>query len=128
MQLREARLCLDCEELHTGEICPVCASEVFAFVTRWVPANERRSRPRPPAPPAAATQTSNRSRWVATGATGFAVLAAARWLWRSSHEPRTNDGAESRTERQPRSESGSRTETESHTEREASVGDEVHTE
>ena len=37
MQLRNARLCLDCEEVHDAAHCPVCASESFAFITRWVP-------------------------------------------------------------------------------------------
>lgn len=37
MNLREARLCLDCEELHDDEQCPVCASEAFMFLTRWIP-------------------------------------------------------------------------------------------
>ena len=46
MQLRNARLCLDCEEVHDAQICPVCASETFTFMTRWVPAPERRERPR----------------------------------------------------------------------------------
>ena len=46
MQLRSARLCLDCEEVHDGNVCPVCASETFAYVTRWIPAPERRGRPR----------------------------------------------------------------------------------
>jgi hypothetical protein len=40
MKLQEARLCLDCEELHTQEQCPVCASEAFSFLTRWIPSNE----------------------------------------------------------------------------------------
>ena len=47
MQLRKARLCLDCEELHDQWQCPVCASETFAFITRWMPAPERRKKPRP---------------------------------------------------------------------------------
>ena len=29
MQLRTARLCLDCEEVHDEAQCPVCASETF---------------------------------------------------------------------------------------------------
>ena len=48
MQLRKARLCLDCEELHDQWQCPVCASETFAFITRWMPAPERRKKPRHP--------------------------------------------------------------------------------
>ena len=51
MQLRIARLCLDCEDVHDGAQCPVCASEAFVFLTRWVPAPEGRLRPKPaPAP------------------------------------------------------------------------------
>ena len=46
MQLRTARLCLDCEEVHDEYRCPVCASEAFTYLTRWVPAPERRTRPR----------------------------------------------------------------------------------
>jgi hypothetical protein len=78
MQLREARLCLDCEELHTDDRCPVCASDAFAFVTRWVPPTERKSRTRrpPPSPP------SRGLRWMTGGATGLALLATARWLSR----------------------------------------------
>jgi hypothetical protein len=44
MNLREARLCLDCEELHTAEQCPQCASEAFAFLTRWLPSDENAQR------------------------------------------------------------------------------------
>lgn len=52
MQLRTARLCLDCEEVHDEYRCPVCASDQFTYISRWVPAPERLSRPRPaPTPP-----------------------------------------------------------------------------
>src|SRR5512139_3018814 len=51
MQLRMARLCLDCEEVHDEYRCPVCASDHFTYLTRWVPAPERRERPRPAVPP-----------------------------------------------------------------------------
>lgn len=44
MNLRDARLCLDCEELHTEDQCPVCASEAFSFVIRWIPSNDARQR------------------------------------------------------------------------------------
>jgi hypothetical protein len=47
MQLRKARLCLDCEELHDQGHCPVCASEAYAYLTQWMPAPERRKKPRP---------------------------------------------------------------------------------
>src|SRR5687767_527745 len=51
MQLRNARLCLDCEEVHDSQQCPLCASETFVFITRWVPAPERRQKPRTGEPP-----------------------------------------------------------------------------
>ena len=51
MQLRTARLCLDCEEVHDEYRCPVCASDHFTYVSRWVPVPERRDRPKPAPPP-----------------------------------------------------------------------------
>ena len=42
MQLRVARLCLDCEELFVGDSCPVCASEQAAFLSTWLPVEDRR--------------------------------------------------------------------------------------
>ena len=50
MQLRVARVCLDCEEIHDQQMCPVCASETFAYLSRWVPSPERRKPPTEPAP------------------------------------------------------------------------------
>ncbi len=87
MQLRDARLCLDCEEVHDESHCPVCASEAFTYVARWVPSAERRpQRPvgRPPSSAADVTASSSRrvSRLVTGGALGFAALATARWLLR----------------------------------------------
>jgi hypothetical protein len=92
MQLREARLCLDCEELHTAERCPVCASEAFAFVTRWLPVDERRSA-RTRRPPAAAPppEPTRGARWIKAATAGVALATAAQWLWRSlpaqQHDP-----------------------------------------
>jgi len=80
MQLREARLCLDCEELHTADRCPLCASEAFSFLTRWLPVDERRSRARRPAPP---PQSSGRSKFITGATAGVAALTIARWLWRA---------------------------------------------
>lgn len=51
MQLRMARLCLDCEEVHDEYRCPVCASDHFTYLTRWVPVPERRDRREPVTPP-----------------------------------------------------------------------------
>src|ERR1043166_106188 len=98
MQLRNARLCLDCEEVHDVAQCPSCASETFAFITRWVPAPERRAKPRPVeplAPEAVDTyrqmlvdeKRSARWRMVRGGAVGLGLLGVAGWMWR-----RTNQG------------------------------------
>jgi hypothetical protein len=48
MQLHVARLCLDCQEIYAAEQCPACSSQTFAPVSRWIPAQERRTRPRSP--------------------------------------------------------------------------------
>src|SRR5262245_9661107 len=52
MQLRVARLCLDCEELHTENRCPRCASDSYAFLSTWLPTEERRRWRKPSAQPA----------------------------------------------------------------------------
>ena len=95
MQLRNARLCLDCEEVHDAPQCPICASETFAFITRWVPAPERRERKRPQEPPTElqayralldpAHQPNGRG-WqlVRQGAMGLALVGVAGWLWKSA--------------------------------------------
>jgi hypothetical protein len=55
MQLRVARLCLDCENLHVEDRCPVCGSETFAFLSTWLPSEERRRWRRAPTTAGAAT-------------------------------------------------------------------------
>jgi hypothetical protein len=88
MQLRVARVCLDCEEVHDAQKCPVCASETFAFLTRWVPVDERRGS-RAPAPPAAPdASASSAARWVTRGVAGVALVAAGQWLWRATRGDR----------------------------------------
>lgn len=45
MQLRVARLCLDCEEVFANaDTCPICASAHHAFLRQWLPVDERRRR------------------------------------------------------------------------------------
>ena len=83
---------MDCEEVHDSQQCPACASETFAYLTRWVPVPERRQRPRP-------TELANRetvdtyremltpqstSGWSAIrrGALGLAIFGVAGWMWR----------------------------------------------
>jgi hypothetical protein len=83
MQLRNARVCLDCEELHEQPECPVCASEAFVYVTRWMPASERRGPDRLPRRPAveAAELSSPPSKvktWIGRGLKGMAVVAIGR--------------------------------------------------
>jgi hypothetical protein len=97
MQLRTARLCLDCEEIHDGQQCPICASETFAFISRWVPAPERRTLPRTSAaPPEAAvyqqllegeTRRPRAARLLKRGALGLAALSVAGWLLRPRAQP-----------------------------------------
>jgi hypothetical protein len=99
MQLRTARVCMDCEEVHDAQQCPVCASETFAYLTRWVPAPERRQRPRP-------TELANRetvdtyremltpqpsSGWslIRRGALGLAIFGVAGWIWQRNTRPDT---------------------------------------
>jgi hypothetical protein len=100
MQLHIARLCLDCEEIHDQSACPICASESFAYISRWVPAPERRNRPRPvPSPEAAQTyrqlldadrQPSGTMRWVRRGVFGVAALGMAGWVFRRNASTTAN--------------------------------------
>jgi hypothetical protein len=108
MQLHNARLCLDCDEIHQEPQCPVCASESFAFIKRWVQAPERRSRPRPPKTDGAgretvstykellaASQESRLTTWqlVRGGAVSLALLGAAGLIWRRSAHTSERSGA-----------------------------------
>jgi hypothetical protein len=112
MQLHVARLCMDCEEIHDAQMCPVCSSETFAYITRWIPAPERRHRPRPVEPsPTVDTYrellspnpaNSGMGRWLRRGAVGLAALTAVGWAWqrRSGATPPIRSGehaAESET-------------------------------
>lgn len=97
MQLRTARLCLDCEEVHDARQCPICASETFTYLVRWVPTDERRRRPRGDAPDAVPVldEGIEAFRLLASGEpapprgrqllkkgmVGLAALGVAGWLW-----------------------------------------------
>jgi hypothetical protein len=92
MQLQLARLCLDCEEVHDAQQCPVCASESFAAMTRWVPTADRRGRPRPIVPPEAEvyralvdgkTPPSRGQRLLKQGALGLTAVGLIGWFLRS---------------------------------------------
>jgi hypothetical protein len=97
MQLRIARLCLDCDNVHETQQCPACASNTFAFMTRWVPAPERRRLARVAtvnSADAAAYRrllTADALRPKALdllkkGALGLAAVSVGRWLWRRSQQ------------------------------------------
>ena len=84
-------MCLDCEEVHEAQQCPTCASETFAYLTRWVPVPERRSRPRPAEVANRETVETYREilspqpsgwRFVRRGALGLALFGLAGWAWR----------------------------------------------
>ena len=79
MRLDDARLCLDCEEIHDQQTCPVCASETFAFISRWVPAPERRT-----TPAEAASEQGDAAEAASTPRTRADDIGAAR---RDGQEP-----------------------------------------
>jgi hypothetical protein len=90
MRLSTARLCLDCDEVHDARQCPVCASETFAYITRWVPLPERRPARRETSSPEAdiyrqlvgGEQGPPRGRLLKRAALGLTALGLAGWLWR----------------------------------------------
>ncbi len=76
MQLRVARLCLDCEDVYAGSACPVCASERYVFLSSWLPSEERRRWRRPgprSAPPA--------------GQDPLSTIKRALWRWFGDGDP-----------------------------------------
>ncbi len=80
MQLRVARVCLDCEEVHDSAQCPVCASETFAFLSSWVPTRGRRTETRPVTPQKIALGLSTGRVVVGFGVLGGVALLLNRWL------------------------------------------------
>jgi hypothetical protein len=116
MQLRNARLCLDCEEVHDDQHCPVCASESFAFITRWVPSPSAdapqaavpparvQPRERPAPTPGTSRETVNTYRQLLTGqappsnwrfvkrgALGLAIFGLAGWAWKQQNQRPANE-------------------------------------
>ncbi len=113
MELRSARLCLDCEEVHNLQQCPVCGSETFTYLTRWIPAAEGRRRPRentsedaevyrqlitPEAAP------SNGRRLLKSGVLGLTALGLVGWLLRQRKTPISEPGSARAGERPLRAE------------------------
>jgi hypothetical protein len=88
MQLRVARLCLDCEELHTESRCPKCISEHYAMVSTWLPVEERRRFRKPSPPPQPRKRgivgvLETIARWIEGGTV---VEAPNRWATRRSDQ------------------------------------------
>jgi hypothetical protein len=75
----------------------VCASEAFAFVTRWLPVDERRTRTRRPSSPPPPEPPSRGSRWLKAATAGVALATAAQWLWRALPAESRDPAAERRT-------------------------------
>jgi len=105
MQLHVARLCLDCQEVHAETRCPVCASESFAALSRWIPAQERRMRTRSSneevaetyrrllgATGATAEAADHGPNWSKRAALVVATLGVGGWLWRRATNPRKPAG------------------------------------
>jgi hypothetical protein len=95
MQLRTARLCLDCEEVHAEWRCPVCASASFTYLTRWIPVEDRRLSATRQAPALTVPPPRNGSRWITRGAMGVALVAASRLLWHVSRPAERPNGSSS---------------------------------
>ncbi len=95
MRLHEARLCLDCDEVHQDGICPVCGSESFAYISRWVPVPDTERARRPPAGEDAEVYRElladepapRKRRTLRGGLLGLTALGVAGWAFRSA---RTN--------------------------------------
>jgi hypothetical protein len=103
MRLDDARLCLDCEEIHDDQECPSCGSEAFAFLTRWVkpapaadsglraeqPSSRRVNRPAPDAEQLEAWRRivegkpapTGRAKVVTRGLLGLAAMGLAGWAF-----------------------------------------------
>jgi predicted nucleic acid-binding Zn-ribbon protein len=96
MRLHDARLCLDCDEVHDATMCPTCGSESFAYISRWIPVPDG-DRPKRPEVPEQVTvyrelleasgEPVKGRRFVQSGLLGLTALGLAGWAWRSS---RTN--------------------------------------
>ncbi len=95
MQLNDARLCLDCQEIHEADRCPVCTSEAFGFITRWIKIDAAPTRVSPHEKSAGRTskvetyreilnltpQRSTAARWLRKGGLVVAAGYLARWGW-----------------------------------------------
>ena len=104
MRLDDARLCLDCEEIHDEQECPSCGSEASAFLKRWIKTTGNGSQRRrdvaapPPGPslrqPPAEDQLDawrrivegrpaapGKGKLVVRSLVGLAAMGLAGWAW-----------------------------------------------
>jgi hypothetical protein len=99
LDLCKARLCLDCEDVHEDARCPVCGSDSFAYLSRWVPAPEGGRRPRPASSAEAVVfqellteegaKAPTDRRFLKRGLLGLTALGLAGWAWRTSRDAAT---------------------------------------
>lgn len=114
MRLDDARLCLDCEEIHDQQVCPACGSEAFGFIRRWIrSASDGSARTMPPPRPSKPSQRQPPDReeldaWrqivegkkerplgirraggklLTGGLVGLAAMGLAGWAWTRKEEP-----------------------------------------
>ncbi len=78
VDLRRARLCLDCEMVFEGPRCPACASESFVPLTRWIRPAERVER-RVEAVAAAAAPNPSKSRGLLKKSLFLGLGAYGAW-------------------------------------------------
>jgi hypothetical protein len=85
VDLTKARLCLDCEVIFEGPVCPACTSQTFVPLTRWIRPTERRAvelaapEPKLPPPPSKPRGLLKKSLYVGIGAYS---------VWKMLFEPR----------------------------------------
>jgi len=114
MRLDDARLCLDCEEIHDQQVCPACGSEAFGFIRRWIrSASDGGARTMPPPQPSTPRPRQPPDReeldaWrqivegkkdrpsgirrvggklLTGGLVGLAAMGLAGWAWTRKDEP-----------------------------------------
>ena len=99
IDLKRARLCLDCEAIFDGPECPACTSQTFVPLTRWIrpaaiPRREERAPIRASQTPAKTATRPGRllkkSLYVGLGAYG---------MWKMLFEP--GKGRQPRAPKQP---------------------------
>jgi hypothetical protein len=98
MKLHEARLCLDCDEVHQEGVCPVCGSESFAYISRWVPVPDEKRPARPSSTPQAEAYrellaeepAEPKRRGLRGGLLGLTALGLAGWAWRARTSGKKN--------------------------------------